>query len=672
MKKRKTAVLIFLIFLFALCMSGCGQKQVDMQTVLTLDENQSGSRQIRLSMNKKEFEKVFEGTVLQLNEQLDEVCPSELEWNYADEENQHSYTFTLHFSSLEDYEKKVEKITGKEISITMEQPESVFASGLLYQEDFDSSELIGWLRDFLEKEGYVEKGTGESLFSESSVKLVFAEQEYEVETGKIDLDTLVRTPVERIDILTHYRQNKHCDRQVVFTFSGDSMNKNGTAIRKYLEKNKPDQSDLVWTEKNGYSLCTVSAGDYTANELNHFMRKLFGKSESFVSVQPQQRTGIFAAASDWSELIDVSDFSYNNNEKIAVGYYVQWEDGMNIAIHRQNSDELIELVESETYGGYQTVLEQDMTQESLVTEISTTYIIKDIEVDTKFHTMDNLSRRIALIFQANPDQEDQERIRKKIAQRANGVAEVINGEEREDGRASIIITQTGSIDDINSGFQTIFQVQGQLAHKTGGDLLEFQHTGSFVDLMDFTNFLENDSLLTTLTYRLELPQGEKILEDTISSTIDLKQGTQEIKGSSYTGTVAGAYLSLTLNSQRWNTDGMMLFLLLLAFAAAVIGVMFLADFLRQYYEKAKVKFKKFNDSFGKNNDVIVEDFPEEKSDRKSGKRGVWRKPPYVEYEEEVFTDDAAWEDEFDPESMVEKVTEVSMDSPKDSFDDYME
>ena len=94
----------------------------------------------------------------------------------------------------------------------------------------------------------------------------------------------------------------------------NSMNKNGTAIRKYLEKNKPDQSDLVWTEKNGYSLCTVSAGDYTANELNHFMRKLFGKSESFVSVQPQQRTGIFAAASDWSELIDVSDFSYNNND----------------------------------------------------------------------------------------------------------------------------------------------------------------------------------------------------------------------------------------------------------------------------------------------------------------------------------------------------------------------
>ncbi len=675
MKKKKAALMVFLIFLFTLCLSGCGQRHVDVQTVLTLKQDHTGNRQIRLYINKSDFIKVFEGTIDQLNEQLDKACPSELEWNYAEEDEQYSYTFTLHFSSLEEYEKKAEKIIGKEASVIMEQPESVFASGLLYREDFDSFDLISWLITFLEQQGNLKEGQVEELFLESFVKLVFDDTDYELETGKINLDTLIKTPVERIDILTHYRQNKHCDRQVIFTFSSDSMNKNGSEIKAYLEKSKPEDAYLDWSEKNGNSLCTVLAGDYTSKQLNHFVQELFGESESFVNVQPQQRTGIFASAADWSELIDVSDFSYNANEKIAVGYYIQWEDGMNVTIHRQNSDELFELRESEVYGGYKMVVEQEMMVESLVTEVSTTYVIEDVEVDTEFHTVDNLTRNIELIFQAKPDQDDQENIRKRIAQKAKGIAEVTNGGERKDGRSSIVISQTGSIDDLNAGYQAIFDVQGQLAHKTGGDLLEFQHAGSFVDLMDFTNFLENDPLLTSLTYHLKLPGGEKILEDTISSTVDLKQGTQEVDGREYTGVVEGAYLSLTLNSRRWNTDGIMLFLLIFGFILAAGAVMLFADFIRKLYEKVKKNVKIFNNSFGKNDDVL-EDFPNEEEHVKRRNPLEWKRAPRVKYEEEIFEEKDAEETgtnkkdegkaDFDPRSMVEKVTEISIEMPENS------
>ncbi|MDD7389173.1 MAG: hypothetical protein PUG60_05845 [Lachnospiraceae bacterium] len=717
MKKHKIVVMIILVCLFLMCLTGCGQKSVDVQTLLTLEQDNTGSRQITVSISKNDFGSFFDGTVDELNQQLETVCPSQLEWSFSAEEEQYSYIFTLYFSSMKDYREKVNKIIGRKVSVSMEEPDSVFASGVLYQEDFDSIELLGWLGDFLEKEGYLSKGQGMELFSESSAKVSFKGTEYEAEPGQISVDTLVRTPVERIDILSRYRQNKHCDRQVIFTFSSASMSKNGTEIREYMQKNKPEGARITWSDKSEGSLCTVSAMDNTAKQLDEFMKKLFGKSDSFISVQPQQRVGIFAAASDWSELVDVNDFSYNQNEKVAVGYYVQWDDGMDVTIRYQNSDETIELSESEIYGGYQKVMEKEILQESLITEVSTTYVIEDIEVDMEFHSTDNLSRSITLVFQAKPDQEDQERIRKRIAGKAKGIAEVSNGPDREDGRASIIIAQTGSVGDINDGFQAIFDVQGQLSHTLSGDLLEFQHSGSFADLMDFTSFLENDPLLTTLTYHLKLPGGEKIMEDSVSSTISLKQGTQEVKNGQYTGSVKGAYLSLTLSSEKWNTDGARLFLVLCGFVLVGIAIIRFADFLRKFYEHTKDGFDSFNKSFGKNEDMM-EDFPEEGRSRNrekkeylsvlkdklknlplSGKNGPdsepgtskhhspasdkdesdetekseeWKIPPQVGYEEQQFEESSyreedleeeGKEDTFNPESLIEKITEVSMETP---------
>ncbi|MCI7099248.1 MAG: hypothetical protein MR966_10175 [Lachnospiraceae bacterium] len=695
MNKRNMVRLVVLAALLMACLAGCGgQKYIGIQTLLTLEQDNTGNRQIRMSIGKSDFETFFDGKIDELNKQLEAVCPPELEWSFSEDGDQYGYTFTLHFSSLKDYAEKVKNIIGKKASIVMEQPDSVFASGLLYQEDFDSLELLGWLGDFLEKEGYLSEGKSAGLFSETSVKISFKGTDYEVQPGKINVDTLVRTPVERIDILSHYRQNKHCDRQVVFTFSAASMNKNGTAIREYMQKNRPEGAESVWTVKNENSLCTVSVSDCTAKQLDSFMKKLFDRSDSFISVQPQQRAGIFASAADWSELIDVNAFSYNQNEKVAVGYYIQWEDGMDVSIRHQNEDKPIELIESEMYGGYQKVLEEEMLQESLITEVSTTYVIEDVEIDTEFHDTDNLSRSITLVFQVKPDQEDQENIRKRIAGKTEGIAGVTNGAQREDGRASIVIEQTGSIDDVNAGFQAIFDVQGQLSHELSGELMEFQHDGRFVDLMDFTGFLENDPLLTTLTYHLKMPWGEQILEDTISSTVDLKQGTQDVKNGEYTGSVKGAYLSLTLNSRKWNTDGIMLFLLLMGLVLIAAAVIFFADFLSKVYEYVKNKMRSFNGSFGKNDDMM-EDFPEEggtenslsalknkwkkgRTDKKSppGPARKWKLPPLVEYEEVRFEDMEEngkepggekypeEENAFNPESLVEKVSEVPMETPE--------
>jgi UPF0716 family protein affecting phage T7 exclusion len=392
--------------------------------------------------------------------------------------------------------------------------------------------------------------------------------------------------------------------------------------------------------------------DLSSKQLNQSMQKLFGESESFINVQTEQRNGIFASAMNWSELVDVSDFSFGSNENITVGYYIQWEDGMEVSVHEQNSDTEIKLEESERYGGYQKVLEDKISSESLITQVSTTYVVDTIEVDTEFQSKDNLTRRIALVFQLQPDSEDQETIRKRIAQKAGRDAEVTNGEEREDGRSSIVIEQTGSIVEINQEFQAIFGVQGQLSHETSGNLMELHHTGSFSDLMDFTQFLENDPVMTTLIYRLKLPGGEKIQADSVSSTVKLRQGTEEIDGRQYTGTLTGAYLSLTFSSRKWNTDGMMLFVLLIGFVLLAVAILLLADFIRKVFEKLRNGVRVFNGSFGQK-DQILEDFPEDE-------------------DEEMDEDEDELEDEPEDEDEEKKETEEKTEEEEDALEDKRE
>ncbi|MDO5411736.1 MAG: hypothetical protein Q4F21_15040, partial [Lachnospiraceae bacterium] len=609
MKKIKTVFAVLLIFLSVLALSGCGQKRVDIDTALTLKADGSGSRRMKLTVNKKDFDKVFAGTNRDaLNEQILADCPSALEPYFGDDGDVYTYTFTLVFSSLKEYQKKAEKIAGEQVSIEMERPQSVFASGMYYREDFTSVDLLGWLGNSLEKEGKLKAGEVTSLFAENEVKVQYEKESYTPKPGAICVDTLIKTPVERIDLLTHYTQNKRCSRQVVFTFSQNSIDKNGEKIRAYLKKAAPDQTEPVWTEKNGEQICTISGNNLTSGQLNQFMQEVFDNSESFVSAQPQQRVGVFDSAAEWSELVDVRPFSYDEEKKIAVGYYIQWEDGMDVSIRRQNAEQTLELEESERYGGYQTVLEKDIQWESLVTQISTTYVIEEIQVDTEFKGADNLSRQIALIFQVKPDEEDMEQIRRRIARTADGFAEVTSG--KKDEKPAVFVKQSGSMEEMNEGFRAVFGVQGQLAHETKGKLLEFKHAGTFAELLDFTHFIENVPLQTTLTYTLSLPFGEKIIEDSVSSTVELKQGSQKVDGRSYTASVKGAYLSLTLDSEVWNTDGIKLFMLILGFALIVIGVLVLADFLRKACCNVKKGIGSFNKAFGTGGE-ITEEFAED-------------------------------------------------------------
>ncbi len=647
---RNKVPFVLLLVCIILYLSGCMQSKVAIQTNLAVEKDGSGSRQMELTIEQGAFETLFGSDLEKIMETIQQNCPKGVEWSVSEEEKQYKFRCTLQFDSLKDYKKKAKVMAGRSVSIEVEQPESVFASGLRYEEDFDSVELFTWLKTILVKEGYLEARTSlTELFEEKAVQFEWQGTPYEVKVGSVKVDTLLKTPVERIDFLTHYMQNKTCSRQVVFSFSQNSMKKNGEAIKTYLKKNTPKGAESSWTEKNGESFCTISAENLTFQELNAFMVKLFGESDTFVSAQTKRKAGLFDAAAQWSELLNTEAFSYEK-EKVAVGYYIQWDDGMNITVRKQNEDLPLRLEDSERYGGYQIVLEEEVLSESLITEISTTYVIPEIAVTTQFDKNEELSREIALVFQVKPDAEDLERILKVFQKAAKGIAEVTVDEAWQEKQFAIVISQQGSLLKLNEGFLKLFQVQGQLSHEVQGDLLEWKHAGKFADVLDFTNFIGNAPALTTLTYSLVLPSGEDILTDSVSSNVKLTQGNQEIKGNTYCCSVEGAYLSLTCDTEVWNKDSVQLFLLLLGVVLLILLVAFLVVRLRkqiasltgQQDDREEEDWEGFDEPEKSENPKRFKGFKNSNSSQKkeTSKKfpHFWKKPPFVKYEEACFTD----------------------------------
>lgn len=675
MKKRRKCIWLLLILLFAVGLSGCSKRQLAVQTELMLQEDGSGSRQMMIEIGKNEFEKVFsEIDKEEFNNSITEGCPSQLTIVREEEENIFRYTISLQFSSIEEYQEKAAEVIGEEVEISFFQPESVFADGIRYEESFSSLDLIGWLKEILIRNNYLDEETVSDLFTNGTSTLTYGEKIYKTDGKPIVVDDMTVTPVERIDILTNYLQNKSCNRQIIFTFSKDSMTKNGDAIQSYLLKKTPDHASGEWSESGDSRLYTITASSMSAAALNEFMVTLFHDTETFVNEKPLQRTGIFTASCEWNEVIDASAFTYDNSDKIALGYYVQWEDGMELTVRKQNAQDNLKLEESDRYGGYQIVLEEKIGKESLVTSVSANYTVDRIEVNTVFESIDVVTRDITLVFQMNPDQEDLERIRRNILQRASGYADVTIGDRREDEKSAIQITQKGNLTDINEGYRQIFGVQGQMSHEIDGDLMEIRHDGHLADLMDFTKFIENDVQKTLLVYHLELPYHERITEDSVLSTVDSKYGTQKSSGNKYDAEIPGAYLSLTLSSKVWNSDGLKLLLVIIAFAAFIVLMIVLADVIRGMVQKMKGGFNHFNSSFG-GNDQELEKFPNEVKERKGGiiKKLlgiliVLRTPKAVHYEEEQYLDDNLDEDtyfgdiednDFEEESCIQPDKETS-------------
>lgn len=600
----RLAVVVSLALLF-LC--GCGTKKLDVSTEMAIEQDGSGYRQIRIEFKKEDYQRLFPGISWENTlEIITEKCPKEFGFSHSDMEESYQYTFQMDFESIEDYQKKVQNIVGDAGIVRYEQPHSVFASGMYFEENFTSLAFLNWLYELVEEKGKLAAGTGESLFKVGNVVLIDNGQRVILGSEPIRYDMRVVNPVEQIDVLTHYLENKRCDRQVIIKFEQKAAEKNRAQLESWFTRQLPQGVTGNW-QGEGAPVFIISGSNMVDTEVDVLMQSVLSKRDSFVSVNSQPKSKLFDSAFNWVERINLNALTDSDSENIKLGYYVQGGDGMKITVKYQNEDKAIKLENSAEYQGYKKVLESELREVNLETSVTASYVVSRVEMETRLEEKKRISRDIDLFFQIEPDEKDIEHILSKLTKICEGYANVSRKINEDGSFIAIRIAQTGTIDFINEGFTEIFGVKGQMQYDIKGKLLELRHNGTFSDTVDFTKFIENDFAKTQLIYRLIYPSRSRI-EGSVTSNVAV--GKDSAVKNEYQAVVdTGTYFYLTMNCSIPNKTGRLILGSLLA-AIILIPILLLVirairRMTRRTVGKLTSAFRKFNNSFGPDDQPVL-------------------------------------------------------------------
>lgn len=548
---RQKIFLFWLLILFCnLFLSGCSGKSLEIQTKFSFNEDGSGSREMILQWNQKDYQEIFSQSIQDLNGLMDASCPTQMQWTYTDSGGSCQYVFRIEFTSKEEYQQKVESILNRDVQINLEQPLNAFTSGLKLQEDFSSIDLLEWLKQLLVEQNYGTQAEIDKLLVNGDYEVNYKNQQYTGKEDVINVDALIVTPVKQMDILTSFQSGAQYSRRILLQFDKTNVESHKDSIAEYLSQKLPKETQ-TWWEEHENAIFVIELNNVSWNAQNQLMKNFMGGGESYIFVSDSKTKGIFSFDVEWDEYLDVSALLIDDRESIPVGYYIQGEEGISLSAAMSNNGKYA-LKDSNLYGGYQQVFQKNLSKEEVICTASKVYIVSDIDIDIKFKKQRDVRQNIVFHFAHLPQEEEQDIIMEKLMNRADSQADVIS-EVDQDNHFSICIEQSGKMKDVAQVMQEIYGANNSISYEASEDLWQWKQSASFVHQIDFTDFIENDAALTKLNYQLSFAFGERIQEDSISSTVNLKDGSQEISGNTYIGSLSGLNFALTLRTNKINT-----------------------------------------------------------------------------------------------------------------------
>jgi hypothetical protein len=593
--REKRMLLYGIILLCCLCCGGCSkQSTIEIQTVVSINEDGSGSREIILKWDEDAYQEYFSQSLQDLNGLMDASCPDSMKWTYEDNNGIAEYIFKIDFSSKSDYQEKVKSILNRDVQINLEQAGNAFTSGLKLQEDFTSVDLLNWLKLLLVERQYTTQSDIDRLLVNGSYEVDYQDQKYTGEDAMINVDQIVSSPVKQMDILTTFQNGNQYSRKILLEFDKTNVSSHKEAIASYLASKLPDGVETSWEEYEN-AVFVLELKNVSWNVQNEFMKNLMGGSDSYIFVSDTKTKGIFSFKNKWSEYLDVSALLIEGQESIPVGYYIQAEDGISLSAEMSNNGKYA-LKESNLYGGYQQVFQKDLQKEEVICIANRVYVVSDIEVEIDFKKKSDVSQKILFWLAYTPQEEEKNTIVEKIVNRADEQVEVSTQSDKEN-RFCICVQQSGKMREVSQVMKDLYGDNNNMNYEIEEMSWQWMRSASFVQRLDFSEFVENDEKLTTLTYHLSFPFGEDIQEESISSTVNLKNGTQEISGNDYTGSLSGLCLSVTLKTKQVNSFLAWLVGIIVIVVLIVVGVLVFAGRLKKIIRRVSGGVSDFNQSF---------------------------------------------------------------------------
>lgn len=551
----------FFIFITACVIGGCAKcPPITFSSVLDIQADESGTRTMSVTANKKTLQKLFHNSNFSFQSFITANCPKGLEWNYVDTASAYELTFVLSFDSLDEYQEKIDALTGIEQFSSISRPQVGVKTGFTLSEPDDVMAVFAWFTDALKERTGLSDSKLLAYLSQQENELIYNGRSYKSQNNALVCNAETILDAKRIDILTSLSLDKW--NRTIYIIFPDELRDNASNVKSYLDDIVPDGIEAVWNNDTTWQL-TFSAESF--KELCVKTSQLFQSSSKSLASESIIAENSMKIVHSYEEPFQFSFFVPDSGTARARYFY---STDTNAALAVYDNDHTLQKLPlaRDGYDGY-VCLFDDLVEGGCTYNYDAIfqYQPQQITVSTQVKSIQLLTRTITLSLGEVPKLH-QQLITDTTARYTQNFG-TVTAKTDDENHLTLFFTQTGTPSYLAKGFEAFFDGKETLDYCSQTmALFQPKHTYRFTENMDFSNFLVQPDA-TLITVMVQLPNGTSIISDSLESSLTTENN---ILDNVYSAKTTDNVLSLTMTLAQPNAVYYLCLLSLIIIVSAIL------------------------------------------------------------------------------------------------------
>lgn len=282
----KKLMLIAVMAFFATFFVACGGT---LTTTVTMNSSQIGTRVMTYEILKEDFDYYVNAPISKVDKAIADNCPEELEYTFSETEDKYIATFTMEFSTLVQYENKMNSFCGREFKAELYETESVFKDTVMYKESLDPTLTMNWFADTLIENGFLYESDINYLYERSTMSMFYNDELVGTSDQEMDFTLSKYVNIDKINVATKANVNGTYDRTITVDFQSAQYNKKPDEIETFLQEACAKGVSFNHETESSHDIFTISRNGMNDAEMELMMNTFFHSADcSFDTVEPEK------------------------------------------------------------------------------------------------------------------------------------------------------------------------------------------------------------------------------------------------------------------------------------------------------------------------------------------------------------------------------------------------
>ena len=543
-------------------LGGCSKRPpITFSSIIDIQADESGTRTMTVTANKKTLQKLFHNSNFSFQSFITANCPKELlASDYEETASAYEFYFVLSFDSLDEYQEKIDALTGIENFSTISRPQTGVKTGFILSEPDNIMAVFTWFTKALQERTGLNDTDLSVYLSQQTNELVYNGRSYSSANGTLTCAAETILDAKRIDILTQLSLNQW--NRTIYIIFPDELKDNASNVKSYLDTIVPEGMDAIWRTDTTWEL-SFSADNFT--DLCVLTSELFQSSSKSLATESIIAENSMRIVHSYAEPFQFTFFVPDSGTARA-RYFYSTDTEATLATYDEDRNEKPLASTRDGYDGY-VCLFDDLVDGSCTYNYDAVfqYQPQQITISTQVKSIQLLTRTITLSLGEVPKLH-QQLIADTMDQDA-GQFGTISYTADEENHLTLLFTQTGTPFYLTKGFEFVFKGSESLNyHAKVPSLFRPRYTSWFTESLDFSNFLVQPDT-TQITLNLYLPGNSTIVSDSLASNLTEKE---TVNGAVYSANTVDEMPSVTMTLSQANPVYYLCLISLLLIVSAIL------------------------------------------------------------------------------------------------------